>query len=534
MLDPGESLSLLVFEVSMSENERLSAVAAESRPGGVPAPAPTVADPSPSVEPEEPTGQGQGEAPGDPWEASGAASFTERRPIAAPGSKPLRFFNHTDSGNAERLASLHHDKLMYCRPWKSWLAWDGKRWKRDETGEAERLALNTLAIARLEADSFTDSTAADRFRKFLSQSESDHGIRAMLNRAQVHRHLYVEPSELDTDPWLLNLQNGTLDLRTGELLPQNPADGITKLAPVGWYDDANCPRFMDFLKHVMNGSDAMTAYLQRAVGYTLTGDTSEQCLFIPYGVGANGKSTFLNIIRKMLGPDYSQQVKRDELMVKRSGGINEGTASLFGIRFAMAVETAEGQRLDEPLIKQITGGDPVRAAFKYQNSFEYLPEYKIWLATNHKPQVRGTDEGIWRRIRLVPFTVVIPKHNRDKRLDVRLCTELAGILRWAVEGCLAWRREGLGEPPEVEQATSAYRQEEDELGRFLRECFAFDPGGTARAHEIFDAYRRWSGSTITQRTFGSNFREYIEREHADTITSSRDGQGNFYRGLHSR
>ena len=288
-------------------------------------------------------------------------------------------------------------------------------------------------------------------------------------------HLPVLPAAFDQPPWLLNVLNGTVDLHTGILHEHRREDLLTKLAPVVYDPDATCPRWEAFLMRIMGDNVELVAFLQRAAGYALTGDTREEVIFILYGTGANGKSTFLEVLRALL-EDYARQADFTTFLARRSDGVRNDVARLAGARFVTAVEAASGRRLDEALIKQLTGRDPVPARFLYQEYFEYYPEFKLFLATNHKPVIQGADEGIWRRIRLIPFAVTIPAAEQDRTLRATLRSELPGILNWAIQGCLAWQREGLGEAEAIQQATAAYRTEMDDPRGFSGGLLRAGPG----------------------------------------------------------
>jgi putative DNA primase/helicase len=270
----------------------------------------------------------------------------------------------------------------------------------------------------------------------------------------------VIPEHLDQDPWLFNVENGTIDLKTGELRPHERGALITKLAPVQYDREAECPTWWKFLMRIFNGNLALIEFLQKAVGYALTGSTREQCLFFLHGLGANGKSTLLEIIHTLLG-DYAHRTSSETFLIKKSGGIPNDVAALRGARLVGAVEVESGRRLAEVLIKEMTGGDRISARFLHAEWFDFKPEFKIFLAANHKPVIRGTDHAIWRRIHLIPFNVQIPKPEQDRDLPEKLKAELPGILNWALEGCQMWQLYGLEPPAEVQAATQDYREEMD-------------------------------------------------------------------------
>jgi putative DNA primase/helicase len=319
----------------------------------------------------------------------------------------------------------------------------------------------------------------------------------------------VMPDELDASPDLLNTESGTIDLRTGDLREHRREDLITKIAPTKYWPDAAAPTWEAFLERVLPGEE-LRAFVQRAVGYSATGDTSEQCMFINHGGGANGKSTFQEAIAAALG-DYAMRAPTEMLLAKRSDGVPNDVARMKGARFVSASETEEGRRLAESRIKDLTGQDTITARFMKAEWFDFAPTHKLWLSTNHKPEIRGTDAAIWRRIRLVPWAVTIPPVEQDKKLPIALRDELAGILAWVVRGCLQWRREGLQAPDEVRKATGEYRVEMDVLAGFLAECCELDTSHWEYAKDLYECYKRWCDENgerpEPQRKFGGRLGE---------------------------
>lgn len=419
-------------------------------------------------------------------------------------------FKLTDLGNAERLVAQHGNDIRYCHTWKKWLIWDGIHWAVDRTDAVKQKAKKAVRTIYGEAKKATDDSKRQAIAKHAMNSESDSKIRAMLSLAKSEPGIPILPEQFDQNPWLLTCLNGTIDLRTGELQPHQRDHLITQLAPVEYNPDATCPKWDVFLDRIMDGNENLIAFLERAIGYSLTGDTSEQCLFILYGTGANGKSTFLQAVSSMLG-DYAKQTPTETLLVKQRGAIPNDVARLKGARLVTASEAEADQRLAESLIKQMTGSDTVSARFLHQEWFDFQPTHKIFLGTNHKPVIKGTDHAIWRRIRLVPFEVTIPEPERDLKLLDKLKEELPGILAWAVRGCLEWAQNGLGEPDEVKNATRDYRNEMDVLAQFFTDCCVENPSATATSKKLYEAYETWcneNGETaLKKRAFGMTIRE---------------------------
>ncbi len=356
----------------------------------------------------------------------------------------------------------------------------------------------------------------------------------MMENAQSELPLPVQPEDLDADAWLLNCQNGTFDLHTGTLRPHDRGDLLTKCLPIPYDANKTCPTWEQFLWRIMGGSQGddnpdmsagelenrrnadaragrLITFLQRAIGYSLTGDTREQCLFLLHGSGSNGKSTFLETLQALLG-DYAQSTPSASLLAKKEEDpIRNDLARFRGARLITAVEIGEGKRLNEELVKRLTGQDTVTARFLYAEFFDFQSTHKLFIACNHLPQIRGQDHAIWRRIRRIPFLVTIPDDEQDKEMPSKLRAELPGILRWAVQGCLDWQRDGLGTPEEVRAATEEYRASMDVLGQFITECCLVGSNYQAETKDLYDAYKLWCVQNreepITLRKFGQDLTE---------------------------
>jgi putative DNA primase/helicase len=440
-------------------------------------------------------------------------------------SHPPRGYNLTDLGNAERLVAGHGENIRYCYTWRKWLVRTTARWERDEAGRIHRLAKGRVRGIYREASDAEDEDRRKALAKHAAASESEARIRAMIELAK--SEVPTTPDELDSDPWLLNVLNGTIDLRTGELREHRREDLITKLAPVEYDPNATAPTWEAFLKRVLPGEE-LRAFVQRAAGYSATGDTSEQCIFIHHGPGANGKTTFQEAIAAALG-DYAMRTPTETLLVKRTGGVPNDVARLKGARLVAASETEEGRRLAESLVKDLTGQDTISARFMWAEWFDFKPTHALHLSTNHKPEIRGTDPAIWRRIRLIPWAVTIPPNEQDKKLTEKLRGELPGILAWVVRGCSEWLRQGLKAPEEVRQATKAYRAEMDVLAAFLADCCVRGDDEEAFAGELWGAWKRWSEETGeqtgSQKRFGGRLAERGFLNHRDSKTGRKVWSG---------
>jgi putative DNA primase/helicase len=411
-------------------------------------------------------------------------------PTAERAQVDLLEFVEADAGDGQRLHALHGDKFHYLHA-LGWIVWDGKRWRVDGKDSIimKRLALDTARelwaqVGRLKGKEFA------AWSKYALQCQSNMGRNAAIEAARSIEGVVIEVSELDRDPMLLNVENGTLDLNTGKLRPHNPLDLITKLAPVTFDPTAECPRWLEFQRTICADDDDLIAFKQRAYGYTATGKTSEDALFIAYGSGANGKSTELDAVLGILG-DYANTAQFETFAVKKNEGVRNDLADLVGARFVSASEGENRQRLAEGLVKQLTGGDVLKARFLHREFFRFKPEFKIWLATNHKPVISGTDGGIWRRIRLVPYSVTIAPEKRDKRLREKLQAEKSGILNWILEGCKLWLEHGLGSAEAVTAATESYRQESDALLEFITARCVVGEAHSELAGKLYAAYQRF-------------------------------------------
>jgi putative DNA primase/helicase len=441
---------------------------------------------------------------------------------AWPGLHPAQAPPHlcTDLRNAWRIANKHGHCLLFVTD-VGWLVWQGTYWRRDPE-RALSIASDLSRIVAAEAAHFSSRAAkeedkAERDKLFdIAKALSGHATRceakaAIENALALAKTLlHVRVERLDRDPWLFNCANGTLDLRTGELHPHRPENFVTRCVPINYDQNATAPLWLAFLDTIFEQDSELIEFVQRAAGYCLTGSVSEQVLFVLHGKGANGKSVFIGALRSAMG-EYSGTAPPELLMTHRGERHPTELADLRGKRLIAAIESGEGRRLNESLIKWLTGGDPIKGRLMRQDFFEFEPTFKLLLATNHKPVIRGTDHAIWRRIRLIPFDVTIPPEKRDQTLPDKLKAEAPGILTWAVQGCASWRAKGIAPPAAVLSATEDYRHEQDVLARFIEEACALSPSAKTRAKDLYARFRTWcqqSGEHLESQTeFGKRLDE---------------------------
>lgn len=406
-------------------------------------------------------------------------------------AREFKAYSFDDMGNAQRMLDLFGQKILYNYNEKKWLIYDGIRWHTDGTGFIRTLADRSIARMSVEAAYYEsqDEDTAKAFRKHLKSCRSNKSKNAMLS--ELEHHVPVTPNDLDRNKALLNTADCVIDLRTLETQPHDATLLITKHTPIKYKPDAECPLWEKFLNQIFDGDAELVGYIQRAVGYSLTGSTSEQCAFFLYGSGNNGKSTFLDIVREICG-DYATNIQPETIMVRPNGGTaSSDVARLKGARFVTSVEPNEGMRINEGLLKQLTGDDVVTARKLYSEEFEFRPEFKLWMATNHKPIIRGTDTGIWRRVRMIPFTVHIPPEKVDRDLKDKLLGEIEGIFAWAVKGVQLYNEQGLRMPSAVAAAVEAYRAEMDVISSFIAACCIVEAGRQVKANDLYRVYAEW-------------------------------------------
>lgn len=421
----------------------------------------------------------------------------------------------TDTGNAERLIAAQGDRLRYCAAWNSWLLYDGRRWRTDDALAVEDLVKHAHLAIYDEISAAGDGGVRKVVTNHARRSESAARRRATLECARSDPRLVVRPPEFDGDPWLLNCLNGTLDLRTGLLRPHASADLITKLVPIAYDPEAELPRWRQFLEETAGGDAELQAFLARAVGYSLCGDTREEVLFFVHGPTASGKSTFIEACKTILG-DYARTADFESFLRRTYvGGARSDIARLAGARLVTSVEVDEGKRLAEGVLKMLTGGDLITARHLYQGEFEFRPQMKLWLVANHAPQVSDRDAAMWRRILRLPFALTVPEERRDPRLKAMLSDpDVAGpaLLAWAVRGCRDWREGGLRVPAAIRDATTQLRLEMDPLQGFFAESCQFGADLSTPAAALREAYEIWARENgerhlVGGKTWGERLRE---------------------------
>lgn len=388
----------------------------------------------------------------------------------------------TEHGIASVLSKLHGTDWKYCAAWGQWYRWDGRRWVVDQV-----LAFNYLARQVCHTASTLAEKKEQWVRTRIASATTISNVERLTRADPIHA---TSADNWDADPMLLNTTGGIVDLRTGTLSPHNRSKFLTKSATAT--PQGVCPKWLEFLTIVTDENQELIDYLQRVIGYCLTGLTTEHALFFLYGTGANGKSVFLNVISAILG-DYAKTAPMDTFMDTRSDRHPTDLAGLRGARFVCAIETEQGRRWNESKIKSITGGDTISARFMRQDFFEFKPQFKLLIAGNHKPSISTIDEAMSRRIHLIPFTVFIPPEKRDKHLTERLIKERDGILAWAIQGLVKWKEmDGLKPPEIVTKATQEYLDAEDSVGRWLEDCCEIGGSAFSSSKDLFKSWKNWA------------------------------------------
>lgn len=462
------------------------------------------------------------------------SALADNAPLWAPQAEPqgVGAFALTDAGNAELFAHLFSAKVRYDHIRKRWLVWMRHRWQPDPDGEMYRLSIEAARRRYRDSADIDSPDRATATAKFAKRSENSNAIESMMKLAQAMEGLADAGLGWDANPYLLGTETGVVNLTTGELRPGKPDDRITMTTGLPYDRSAQCPRWLQFLEEVF-GED-MIPFIKRAVGYSLTGSVREQCWFLCYGKGANGKSVFLNVLYA-IGGDYSGDTPAATLTknsrLDSGGAASPDLASLAGKRIITCNETEEVAGLAAGRVKHLTGGQgPVTARHLHQAPVTFSPTLKLWLTTNHLPRVDDDSDGFWRRPRLIPFLRTFEGADRDPNLDDALRLELAGILAWAVEGAVEWHRDGLQAPQSVMMATLNYRQSSDPLAEFISDCCYVGDGARATQGQLYEAYKGWA------KAQGYNDREmlgvrYFGRRVEDRYPRLKSGAARWFLGI---
>lgn len=456
--------------------------------------------------------------------------FRGKKEVAVVDGK--KAYDLTDTGNAHRLYDRFGSGIRYSYNRKKWNYWDGKCWRLDESGEIKKLADAIVEDIKKDAFSCEDDEEQEKMLKFASKSASSHNKESFIKECQHLQGIPASPDAFDAYPEYLNCQNGIVDMGTGELIEHDPTYMLSKICNADYDIEHKTPeRWLAFLDDITGHNADLQRYLQKAIGYSISGSNAEQCAFFLYGVGSNGKSTFLDTLADLFG-SYASNVQPESFMMSKLGGdgARSDIARLKSTRFAMSEEPTEGVRLNEGLLKQITGGSPITCRFLYGDEFEYTPEFKLWMATNHKPVIRGTDFGIWRRIRLIPFEITIPKEKIDKNLKFKLREEFPQILAWAVEGYMLYKREGLEEPEMVANATAEYKNEMDLIAGFIADCIVVDYSSDLQvpSSKLFELYAKWAKSNNEYEMSSKKFYNELSKKLPD---KGRNSKGVYYKNI---
>lgn len=432
---------------------------------------------------------------------------------------PIRSYD--DTGNADRFIDRYGNLYKFSYVEKKFYIYDGTKWTLDDRGSIRKLIDEMIEDMKNEKiihnEDVTEEEAKEFFQKFYKKTRGTQSKKNITDELKHRRP--VTPDSFDKDNMLLNVANGYIDLTSRELYKHDINKMFSQIANTDYSEKMQPAVWLDFLNDIFAGDKEVIRYIQKALGYSLTGSTREQVMFILHGKGRNGKSIFVETISEILG-EYSNNMQAKSLMVKKNDNVNTDIARLSKARFVTSSEPNEGFRFDEGLIKQITGGDKVTARFLYAEEFEYTPKFKIWVSTNHKPIIRGTDDGIWRRLVLIPFEVQIPEEKVDKDLKYKLLREAPAILNWMTEGAYMWMREGLEMPDKLKNAGQSYRTEMDVIEQFIEEKCRRIEGGKATANELYETFKKWADDNneykMDKNKFGKKMKEKFESKRMNT------------------
>ena len=438
-----------------------------------------------------------------------------------------------DQGRGLRMRDQFATVLKFNAVDKKWFFFNGSYWQEDIGNQRVELAAERVANSiKKEKPELSFSTKTDEDKamnewyRFQKDSRSHMAKMHMID--EFKKYVIVKHGEFDKEDMLLNTESGYVDLSNGELHDHDIDKKFSHQTVAEYSDNVDAPLWEKFLNQIFNNDEELIHYVQKAIGYSFTGSVDEQCLFILNGRGRNGKSVFSNVVSDVAG-NYAKQMNVQTIVAKKnqSGSANSDIARLEGARIVTSSELNEGDRFDESLVKQLTGGDKILARFLYGSEFEYKPKFKIWMATNHLPIIRGTDDGIWRRIKIIPFNIQIPKEKVDKKLEYKLKAEYTGILNWIVQGAIMWQQEGLEDPEAVTKVIETYRAEMDPLDAFLEECCTTGQNYSIKAREMYDAYHEWAKESEEYKMSLNKF----GREMSKKLLRVKKRDGWYYVGL---
>lgn len=443
----------------------------------------------------------------------------------------------TELGNAERFQVQFGQDVFYQCDRNKWRAWNGRHWEIDASFQVDQFMIKTLNGFYAEAAVCDDKNEKESIQRWAIRCESKNIIENSLQLARRLPGMQIQSDQLDTDLYLLNTQSGIVDLRHGTLTPHRRDALLTRISPYPYRPDAQCPKFLKFLDEITGGNRALITYIQRAFGYSLTGDTSEQVVFLLIGSGQNGKSTLMTTLQSVMGigaSGYSDQASFDTFLEQRSDRVRPDIARLSGPRLVAAIEANEGSHINEQLIKSLSGGDRMTGRFLYESEFTFTPQCKVWLCANHAPRITSTDYGTWRRIRVIPFDVCISPEKRNKNLTNELLEECAGILKWGIDGAVAWAsdraqgQDGLRTPSCVSNRSADYQRDQDTVGAFIEECCEIGAAHKESSGSLFNTFESWARvngvGSMSERAFASRLEEKNFKKSRDSDGSRcRDG-----------
>lgn len=452
-------------------------------------------------------------------------------------------FNFSDVGNAERLMAIYGKNIRYNPVRKSWLLWSSKHWEFDFVGKIEGLARKVIRKLQLEGDAISvdedldyklldkNEKLKESIKKYVLRSESDGKIKAMISQAMTQNRLVVV--ETDQDNYLLNIKNGTLNLKTGLLEKHDRRNFITKLVNVEYDPKMQCPNWIEFINKIFLGDEELINYIQKSIGYSMTGDANLQCFYILHGNGANGKGTFIKTIMRLMG-DYADGLDAKSLMEKMGDeGTREEIAGLIGKRFVNVNEMKGNKSFDEGLLKSLTSGadETVKVRNLYESSFNLQPTFKLWMSTNHMPKINNDDEGIWRRVRKIPFNYKFSDGDKDVNFfENKLVSEINGILNWALEGCLRWQQEGEHIPDIVKASVDEYRVDSDPIQRFIADECIVASSETVRVN-VSDLYKTYEAWCKENKEYTLSSIKFTKKMTEKEFEQGRTGGFRFWKGI---